>query len=178
MGTKKGEGKAARPSFSLRLQPHENSLLAEVVHYLNSIGRSDAQRQVENVLVMALVAQARLYDESRSEEERRRCCIESCDALEKHASMLRQLVGVERQRTVHSDVDRADVAAPTVQRSAALERLMEKVSLSKVKADAADAGEVGEEAEMETETETERVPPKSRIEGKATAAEANSLFGD
>ena len=83
--------------------------------------------------------------------------------------MLRQLVGVERQRTVHSDVARADVAAPTVQRSAALERLMEKVSLSKVKADAADAGDAGEvgeveeeaeaEMEMKMETETERVPP-------------------
>ena len=92
----KETGKAARPSFSLRLQPYQGSLLAEVVQYLNALDRSDAMRQVENVLVMALLAQARLYDEACSQEERRRCCIEACDALDKHASMLRQLVGVER----------------------------------------------------------------------------------
>ena len=85
------KSKSDRPSFSVRLQPYEKSLLAEVVQYLNALERGDAKRQVENVLVMALLAQARLYDESCSDEERRRCCIEACDALDKHASMLRQL---------------------------------------------------------------------------------------
>ena len=33
-------GKSARPSFSLRLQPYEGSLLSEVVHYLNSFYRA------------------------------------------------------------------------------------------------------------------------------------------
>ena len=74
--------KAARASFSLRLQPYDGSLLAEVVNYLNSLDRAEAQRRVENVMVMALLAQARLYDEARSAEERRRCCIEACDALD------------------------------------------------------------------------------------------------
>ena len=69
-------------------------MLTEVVRYLQSLERSDAQRRVENVSVMALLAQARLYDKAYSDEERRRCCIEACDALDKHASMLRQLVGV------------------------------------------------------------------------------------
>ena len=168
MSKEKEQVKAARPSFSLRLQPQEKSLLAEVVQYLNSLGRSDAQRQVESVLVMALLAQARLYDEGHSEEERRRCCIEACDALDKHASMLRQLVGVEipvRSAAVPS----YQVALP-VQRTEPVERMMRKVSQSRAQADSEGADE-GEEAEG-------RVPPKSRIESKATAAEANSLFGD
>ena len=104
MGKASVSGKSTRPSFSLRLQPYERSLLAEVVQYLNSLERSDAHRQIESVLVMALLAQARLYDESCSAEERRRCCIEACDALEKHASNLRQLVGVEMPMPVRSIV--------------------------------------------------------------------------
>ena len=93
--TKASQPKGERRSFSLRLQPYDGSLLAEVVDYLNSGDRSDAQRQVEDVLVMCFLSKARLYNECCSGEERRRACIESCDALEKHASNLRQLVGVE-----------------------------------------------------------------------------------
>ena len=48
--------KVKRPSFSLRLQPYDGSLLAEVVQYLNALDRSDAQRRVESVLVMALLS--------------------------------------------------------------------------------------------------------------------------
>lgn len=147
-----GKEKSARPSFSLRLQPYEKSLLAEVVQYLNSLERSDAQRQVENVLVMALLAQARLYDETHSEEERRRCCIEACDALEKHASSLRQLVGVEMP--VRSIVQPYE-AGMAEQRGRPIQ--------ATVQVDDDDEG---------------RSPPKSRIESQASAGEVNSLFGD
>ena len=152
-------GKVARPSFSLRLQPSEQSLLAEVVRYLNGLERSDAQRQVENVLVMALLAQARLYDESCSDQERRRCCIEACDALDKHASMLRQLVGIERP--VVQAVLPYEVGAMAQPQMAA------SPVVAQVEAD-----------EFEDEDDEDgQWPPKSRIESNASADEVNSLFG-
>ena len=49
MAKQKAVSKAARPSFSLRLQPSEKSLLAEVVRYLTSLERSDAQTAGERV---------------------------------------------------------------------------------------------------------------------------------
>lgn len=159
-----GDQKALRASFTLRLQPYEGSLTAEVVRYLQSLERLDAQRQVENVLVMALLAQARLYDEACSEEERRRCCIEACDALDKHASMLRQLVGVEmpvRPAVVlPADMGMGAVAmrqleAPLVQRQATV-------------------GDQGDEGDQEEG----RSPPSAKIDSQVSAAAVNSLFGD
>ena len=149
-------GKPARPSFSLRLQPYEGSLLSEVVGYLNSLERNDAHRQIESVLVMALLAQARLYDESCSKEERRRCCIEACDALEKHASNLRQLVGVEMP--VRSIVQPYEAVVAE-----------QKGSLIQAPVEPGDEFEDDEEG---------RSPPKSRIESQAAAGDVNSLFGD
>ena len=151
-------GKAARPSFTVRLQPYDKSLLAEVVQYLTSLERSDAQRRVENVLVMALLAQARLYDETHSEEERRRCCIEACDALEKHASNLRQLVGVEMPVPVRSIVQPYEAVAAE-QRGHPIQATVQM------------------DDEIEDDEEG-RSPPKSRIESQASAGEVNSLFGD
>lgn len=151
--------KAARPSFSLRLQPYEGSLLAEVVQYLNSLDRAEAQRRVENVLVMALLSQARLYDESCSPQERRRCCIESCDALEKHASNLRQLIGVEASpamRAVALPYEVAtgangDMAARQVMRSS-------------------DEGE-------DEEDESDVAPPKAKLNAKVAPDQVDALFG-
>lgn len=159
MGKAQASGKSARPSFSLRLQPYEGSLLSEVVHYLNSLERNDAQRQVESVLVMALLAQARLYDESCSAEERRRCCIEACDALEKHASSLRQLVGVDLPVAMRSIVQPYEVAVAE-QRSSPIQAPVEQ-------------GDEFEDDEVEG-----RSPPKSRIESQVAAGDVNSLFGD
>ena len=156
-------GKAARPSFTVRLQPYDKSLLAEVVQYLTSLERSDAQRQVENVLVMALLAQARLYDETHSEEERRRCCIEACDALEKHASNLRQLVGVEMPVPVRSIV-----------------QPYEAVVAERQGTDTPVRGRVencSNDDEIADEDEDGRSPPKSRIESQVSAEEVDSLFG-
>lgn len=149
--------KTARASFSLRLQPYEGSLLAEVVHYLNSLDRAEATRRVESVLVMAMLAQARLYDESRSDEERRRCCIESCDALDKHASSLRQLVGVERPMRMPSYE-----VMPTVQ---------EKATLSTKR-------QMGERDLEEGENDVDdRPPPKAKLKALADADDVDALFG-
>ena len=158
------KSKSTRPSFSVRLQPYEKSLLAEVVQYLNALERGDAKRQVENVLVMALLAQARLYDESCSDEERRRCCIEACDALDKHASMLRQLVGVAGPG--RSVVAQSAIGAISQQKMVTPPVVAKGVESNLVEMD----GDVDEE-------EDEQWPPKARIEGRASADEVNSLFG-
>ena len=165
MAKEKGQAKAARSSFSLRLQPYQGSLLAEVVQYLNALERSDAMRQVENVLVMALLAQARLYDEGRSAEERRRCCIEACDALDKHASMLRQLVGVERPVPLG--------VVPYETGAIAQPHMTAHPVVAQVESDDFD------EADEDDEDDENHGgwPPKSRISGHASADEVNSLFG-
>ena len=154
-----------RPSFSVRLQPYEGALLTEVVTYLNGLERGDAKRQVEDVLVMALLAKARFYDEACSDEERRRCCIEACDALEKHASMLRQLVGVEQPVRA--------VAAMPAYGAAVVPQQVDSAELVQA---THDVESVEERDDDEADTEV-RSPPKSRIASKATAADANALFG-
>ncbi|PZO11456.1 MAG: hypothetical protein DCF25_19375 [Leptolyngbya foveolarum] len=160
MAKAQASGKSARPSFSLRLQPYEGSLLSEVVRYLNSLERNDAQRQVESVLVMALLAQARLYDESCSAEERRRCCIEACDALEKHASNLRQLVGVELPVAARLIAPPFEAAMIAEQRNTPIQAHM-KI-----------------DDEFEDDEVEGRSPPKSKIESQVAAGDVNSLFGD
>ena len=150
--------KAARASFSLRLQPYDGSLLAEVVHYLNSLDRAEAQRRVENVMVMALLAQARLYDEACSTEARRRCCIEACDALEKHASMLRQLVGVE--------------AAPVVRTVAISDSGGASQQVMRESLD----GDEQENDELASDS-AEVVPPKAKLSAIASAQDVDALFG-
>lgn len=157
--------KTARPSFSLRLQPYEGSLLAEVVQFLNSLDRAEANRRVENVLVMALLAQARLYDESRSTEERRRCCIEACDALDKHASALRQLVGVE--------------AVPSRWAVGALAEATDRAERDRG-SDSAGMRPVDAALALETEDdddETTHPTPASRLNALASPDEVDALFG-
>lgn len=156
--------KSSRPSFSLRLQPYDGSLLAEVVQFLNSLDRTEANRRVENVLVMALLAQARLYDQSSSHEERRRCCIEACDALDKHASMLRQLVGVEAAPnnwtagTPMDAISRAD-------------RAIDQLSTDQRSIDSALAVDEGDE------NESALTVPNSRLNAIASPDDVDALFG-
>ena len=164
MAAAKGK-KVERASFNLRLQPYKGSLLTEVVRYLQSLERSDAQRRVENVLVMALLAQARLYDEAYSDEERRRCCIEACDALDKHASMLRQLVGVAMP--VRSALVMPNVGAVAMRHGMEQpERLVQRQVA------------VGDQVDEADEDGVRSPPPSARIDSRASAAEVNSLFGD
>ena len=48
-----------RKSFNLRLQPYEGTLLAEVVVYLNSLERDEANRKIAALLIMCLLPLAR-----------------------------------------------------------------------------------------------------------------------
>lgn len=154
------KAKSGRPSFSLRLQPYDGSLLAEVVQFLNSLDRAEANRRVENVLVMALLAQARLYDETSSPEERRRCCIEACNALDKHASMLRQLVGVEAAPVMASLVQPRDAISKD---DPAIGRLSQHPIDSVVA--------------LEDEDEPAQPAPKARLNAIASPEDVDALFG-
>ena len=164
----KEKDKSARASFSLRLQPYDGSLLAEVVNYLNSLDRAEANRRVEGVLVMAMLAQARLYDPACSETERRRCCIEACDALEKHASMLRQLVGVEMP--MH----------PVIQPYAIgrIEQAMNQAGVHQGPGDDGAGDELSAAADFDEDDEDEVTSaPKAKINAIAAADDVNALFG-
>ena len=164
----KEKEKSARASFSLRLQPYDGSLLAEVVNYLNSLDRAEANRRVEGVLVMALLAQARLYDPGCSETERRRCCIEACDALEKHASMLRQLVGVEMP------------VQPVIQPYAMGrgDQAMSQAGGHQGPGDNGAGDELSAADDLDEDDEDDvTAAPKAKINAIAAADDVNSLFG-
>lgn len=88
----------SRKSFSFRLQPYDGTPMAEVADYLNSLDSGSAMRKVEDLLVLGLLAYARL--EQGAESERLRLtCLECCDALDKHATTLRLAIGVDASRT-------------------------------------------------------------------------------
>lgn len=87
--------KRGRKSFSVRLQPYEGSPMAEVAEFLNALDDREKLRRVEDVLVMCLLPYARLWLGEADPEELRRACLEACDAMDKHASTLRQTLRVE-----------------------------------------------------------------------------------
>jgi hypothetical protein len=89
-----------RKSLSLRLQPYSGTPLAEVVDYLNSLEKEQANKKVGEILVMTLLPYARAHSSNfgtdGTSEELRLTCLESCDAMDKHASTMRQALRVEQ----------------------------------------------------------------------------------
>jgi hypothetical protein len=84
----------SRKSLSIRLQPYEGTPMAEVANYLNDLDTGSAMRKVEDLLVLGLLAYARLEQDADA-ERLRLTAIECCDALEKHAATIRLAIGVE-----------------------------------------------------------------------------------
>jgi hypothetical protein len=84
----------SRKSLSIRLQPYEGTPMAEVADYLNDLDSGSALRKVEDLLVLGLLAYARLEQDTDA-ERLRLTAIECCDALEKHAATIRLAIGVE-----------------------------------------------------------------------------------
>jgi hypothetical protein len=84
----------SRKSLSIRLQPYEGTPMAEVADYLNGLDTGSAMRKVEDLLVLGLLAYARLEQDTDT-ERLRLTAIECCDALEKHAATIRLAIGVE-----------------------------------------------------------------------------------
>lgn len=86
----------SRKSLTLRLQPYEGTILAEVVDYLNSLDSTEANQNVIHSLIMTLLPLARYHQGNCSPEQLRLTCLEACDALSKHASYLRQVLQVSQ----------------------------------------------------------------------------------
>lgn len=88
--------KKKRLSLSLRLQPYEGDVLAEVVDYLNSLPKDEAQRKIADILVAAFLPVARYKSGSFTPEQLRFACWEAQDCLSKHGSYMRLAIGVEQ----------------------------------------------------------------------------------
>ena len=80
--------KNKRVNLSVRLQPYEGSLLAEVAEWLNSLSGGDKNEKISAALTMAYLAYARGAREDISNEELVRCCWQTIDLLEKHGANL------------------------------------------------------------------------------------------
>lgn len=90
------QSKKKRFSLSLRLQPYEGDVLAEVVDYLNSLPKDEAQRKIADILVAAFLPVARYKSGSFTPEQLRFACWEAQDCLSKHGSYMRLAMGVEQ----------------------------------------------------------------------------------
>jgi hypothetical protein len=104
----------SRKSLSIRLQPYEGTPMAEVADYLNDLDTGSAMRKVEDLLVLGLLAYARLEQDADA-ERLRLTTIECCDALDKHAATIRLAIGVEpanRQEPSPAQKTELDVANP------------------------------------------------------------------
>lgn len=86
--------KKARHSLYLRLQMNEGTPLDEVRKWLESLEPREKNRKVEDVLVMCLLAYARLDAEQYTQEELVRTYLECSDTSHKHFSTLRQILNL------------------------------------------------------------------------------------
>jgi hypothetical protein len=84
----------SRKSLSIRLQPYAGTPMAEVANYLNDLDTGSAMRKVEDLLVLGLLAYARLEQDADA-ERLRLTALECCDGLEKHAATIRLAIGIE-----------------------------------------------------------------------------------
>ncbi|GEM_PF-1800510 len=89
-----------RVSLSLRFQPYEGDLLAEVVNYLNDLPRDEVQRKVADILVTALLPIARYTSGKYTTNELHVACWEAQDSLNKHCAHMRLAIGVEQPQMV------------------------------------------------------------------------------
>lgn len=141
-----------RKSLTLRFQPYEGSTLAEVVDYLNSLDKDEANKKAADILLMCLLPYARKHgNHSYSHSELRLTCLESCDCMDKHASSMRQALMVEQPKFSQQYI---------------------AVSAGGYNGN---GGELQEEPDAEEVSET---IPSTLIKGHGSAAEADMLFGD
>lgn len=81
--------KRKRVSLSVRLQPYADTLLAEVVDWLNSVETDEKNRLIADAIVMAYLPYARASQKVEASEIER-CCWETQNMLDKHGFNLRQ----------------------------------------------------------------------------------------
>ncbi len=115
--------KRGRKNLSLRLQPYEGTLLAEVVDYLNTLDKEEVNRRVAEILTISLLPLAR-HERGVSEKVLRFSTLESCHALSQQAHFLRQVMGVEVELPVEGEV-----MAPPVKSQVKNTQVKEKVEV-------------------------------------------------
>ena len=142
-----------RVSLSLRLQPYEGTLLAEVASWLNDLERDEAKKMVEAALVMAYLPYARA-DSGASRDELERCCWETQDLLDKHGFNLRSSLQVSQQAW-----------------------LAHKNSVAPMREEITPTHNVGNEAASLPSPESVD-SPVSQIKGQGTYRDVDALFGD
>lgn len=148
-----------RKSLSLRLQPYEGDLLAEVVDYLNSLPKDEANRKVADILVAAFLPMARYHSGKYTPEQLRITCWEATDALNKHGSTMRLALGVEQPQFVLPQTTHFPPVTVNASTSAPPSG---KTTLKE---------DTPEEAELE-------LRPNALVQGKASSQDVDSLFGD
>jgi hypothetical protein len=152
-----------RKSLSWRLQPYTGTPLAEVVDYLNSLEKEEANKKVGDILIMCLLPYARAHSSSSgksgSSEELRMTCLESCDAMDKHASTMRQALRVEQPK-FSSFYRMAPVSSDGLSSNG-----------QKAHRSVSEGEESGEEPDYETEEN-----PSTLIQDKGSIEAVDSLF--
>ena len=104
--------KRKRVSLSTRLQPYENTLLAEVVEWLNSHQNDEKNNLIADAVVMAYLPYARA-SRGVDSTEIERCCWETQNLLDKHGFNLRQSLQVPQPQWHSTVVPRAVLASGT-----------------------------------------------------------------
>jgi hypothetical protein len=150
------QSKKKRLSLTMRLQPYEGDVLAEVVNYLNSLPKDEAQRKVADILVAAFLPVARYSSGSFTPEQIRLACWEAQDVLNKHGSYMRLALGVEQPQFVASQ---PVFPAPVVMANAPA-----------YKSDALESPELEGEA-------APSIRPASIVQGQASSLELDAIFG-
>ncbi|MHC5748317.1 MAG: hypothetical protein ACYTXT_42035 [Nostoc sp.] len=150
------QSKKKRKSLSLRLQPYEGDVLAEVVDYLNSLPKDEAQRKVADILVAAFLPVARYSSGSFTPEQIRFACWEAQDSLNKHGSYMRLALSVEQPQFV---VSQPALPAPVV-----------AVNAPSYKSNVLESPELEGEA-------ADSIRPASIVQGQASSQELDAIFG-
>jgi hypothetical protein len=141
--------KRVRKSLSLRLQPYEDTPLAEVADYLNSLDKEEATRRIGEILVMAFLPYASKGNGHCNTDKLRSAFLIARDMADKHFGIMALALGLD---AVYA------VATPIV--STGGNGVDMKSQVNK------------EESTLEVEAIN-----SSLIEGVATATEIGKLFG-
>jgi hypothetical protein len=145
-----------RVSLSVRLQPYSDSLLAEVVNWLNSLDKGEANRLIGEALLMAYLPYARaMAGEDREEIER--CCWETTDRLNSHGFMMRQALRVAQPQFTDAYYNRPVV--DSLYSEAVVKSNRERKTVSKSEP-------------------TQPNAMQSRLSEVGSASEVSSVFGD
>ncbi len=80
-------------SFTLRACPSDTNII-ELIDYLRSLGRSVANRKIEDALIKTMLSLAKQHSGKYSPQELKLSCLNSCDALTSHSNYLRQTFNV------------------------------------------------------------------------------------